>query len=274
MQMNDKILTALEVLKDAAENDFERHRIDVLIKDLTDPPKVEVIDDKQQKFNGVVYRENTHAYFRTQQSIHQSVYRYYCGEIPIGYEVHHKNGKKNDNNISNLQLLSKEQHGKLHSIHVIPFNFLKLQKFVCQNCGKEFEKPNVGTNKFCTPKCRQIYFSKLPHITASCEYCGKIFKTHKKTQRFCSNECAAKEKSKNHSEIRICPNCGKNFIVSQSVRKVYCSNDCACEAKEKNYVKIRQCAFCGKEFHSLSHKAKYCSKNCANKASRERKSFS
>ena len=48
MQMNEQVLTALEVLRNFAENDFELHRIDVLEKDLTDPPKAEIIDEKKQ----------------------------------------------------------------------------------------------------------------------------------------------------------------------------------------------------------------------------------
>ena len=35
MQMNEQVLTALEVLRNFAENDFELHRIDVLEKFLT-----------------------------------------------------------------------------------------------------------------------------------------------------------------------------------------------------------------------------------------------
>ena len=41
MQMTDKVRVALAVLRDAAENDFERHRLDVLERDLTTPPVVE-----------------------------------------------------------------------------------------------------------------------------------------------------------------------------------------------------------------------------------------
>ena len=41
MQFNEQVLTALEVLRNFAENEFEKHRIEVLIQDLTDPPKVD-----------------------------------------------------------------------------------------------------------------------------------------------------------------------------------------------------------------------------------------
>lgn len=55
MKFTPEVITALQVLKDNAETDFERHRISVLENDLTNPPKVEVIDEKHQKFDGFIY---------------------------------------------------------------------------------------------------------------------------------------------------------------------------------------------------------------------------
>lgn len=49
MEMTPEVITALTVLRNAAENDFERHRINVLERDLTSPPRVEVIDSAHQK---------------------------------------------------------------------------------------------------------------------------------------------------------------------------------------------------------------------------------
>ena len=52
MVFDEKIKTAFEVLRNAATNDFERHRIDVLERDLTSPPVAEQIDETHQRFNG------------------------------------------------------------------------------------------------------------------------------------------------------------------------------------------------------------------------------
>ncbi len=37
------------------------------------------------------------------------------GKIWKGYVVHHKNGNKQDNRMSNLQVMSRSQHSKLHA---------------------------------------------------------------------------------------------------------------------------------------------------------------
>lgn len=100
MEMNEKVLTALEVLRDSAENDFELHRIEVLINDLTAPPVAEQIDENHQKFNGVTYLKQNGDHYG---SIHRDIWNYYYGEIPQGYEIHHKDLNPENNNISNLQ---------------------------------------------------------------------------------------------------------------------------------------------------------------------------
>ena len=145
MQMNEQVLTALEVLRNFAENDFERHRIDVLEKDLTNPPKVEIIDETHQKFNGVVYKTNTKGHYVNFNFIHRAVWIYYHGDIPTddAYAVHHKNGVKADNDISNLSLLTKTQHNSIHLKNA------PLRKYTCENCGKVFYSSSIKDNVRC-----------------------------------------------------------------------------------------------------------------------------
>ena len=75
MQMNEQVLTALEVLRNFAENDFERHRIDVLERDFTEPPKAEVIDDKHQKFNDFVFYKDLREHYTLSISIQRFVWQ-------------------------------------------------------------------------------------------------------------------------------------------------------------------------------------------------------
>ena len=42
--------------------------------------------------------------------IHRLVYKTFIGDIPPGYEIHHKDGNKQNNNVENLEALSKRDH--------------------------------------------------------------------------------------------------------------------------------------------------------------------
>ncbi|RJP34735.1 MAG: HNH endonuclease [Candidatus Omnitrophota bacterium] len=45
--------------------------------------------------------------------MHRDVYEYYYGEIPDGYDVHHKDGDRSNNDIGNLEIYTKSEHGKV-----------------------------------------------------------------------------------------------------------------------------------------------------------------
>ena len=152
MQMNEKVLTALEVLKDCAENDFEIHRIDVLIKDLTAPPKVEKVDDNHQKFKGITYYKTKDGHYVSHNGIHRDIWQYYNGEIPADnvYEIHHRNLNPADNNIENLQLLTNSEHRQIH----IQLNKISPVTCICKNCGKSFETSRTYA-VFCSPNCQK-----------------------------------------------------------------------------------------------------------------------
>lgn len=227
MQMNEQVLTALEVLRNFAENDFEKHRIDVLEKDLTDPPKVEIIDDKHQKFNGIVYHENTKLHYYRVLSLHRVVYQYYYGGIPEEYEIHHDDWNPANNDISNLKMLTKPEHHKIHHQANITV--------ICEHCGKPFVSKTKYA-RFCSPKCMRANSRKRYQIPAKCEYCGKNFQAHRyEGTRFCSRTCASKwrEQQKNiqteEKPTAICPVCGKEFIKTVHNR-IYCSNKCNVKA--------------------------------------------
>jgi endogenous inhibitor of DNA gyrase (YacG/DUF329 family) len=230
MQMNDKVLTALEVLKDCAENEFERHRIDVLIQDLTDPPKVEQIDGTHQKFNGRVYCRNKGGHYIKGNSIHQAVYHYYCGEIPAGYVVHHKDGNKANNDVSNLQMLSRDEHSKIHYPEGTPVVNCPQRNLICPVCGKTFETVSP-VKVFCSHKCMMINYEQNHKTIKICEFCGKEFAAHYPhlNARFCSNECAQQARRK--IVKRTCPICGKEFVTRSSSDggnpSETCSKQCA-----------------------------------------------
>ena len=73
-----------------------------------------------QEFNGIrFYQTEPTDYFRhsvngTTILMHRYVWEFYNCKIPKGYHVHHRDGNKANNDISNLALLYGAEHWKLH----------------------------------------------------------------------------------------------------------------------------------------------------------------
>lgn len=226
MKFTPEVVAALKVLRDNAESDFERHRIDVLERDLTAPPTVEVIDDKHQRFNG----ENFHIYhdghMRNTRGLHQRIWNYFYGEVPNGYQIHHVDGNKLNNDISNLQIMTISEHQHHHN----PKGTVNqiLTTLVCEWCGKKYQGYFNGKNRFCSQLCRSRYRQTHERIQRTCPQCGKIFDTPKaQPAQYCSHTCAMDAKRKYSPEKRTCPVCGKEFVVTLRHTQKFCSRECA-----------------------------------------------
>ena len=85
---------------------------------------------------------------------HHLVWEKHTGSpVPDGCIVHHKDGDKHNNNISNLQLMSEKEHKNLHG----NLQTKKIAIVKCPFCGKVFEKDarilKFRTLVFCSRQC-------------------------------------------------------------------------------------------------------------------------
>lgn len=242
MQFDEKVLAALDVLTEAAENNFELYRICALVRDLIAPPAVEQVDDFHQKFNGVTYHKDKSGHYDRWMSLHQSVFKYYNGDIPKGFEVHHDDWNPSNNAPDNLVALTKSEHHRIHckanakSMHSKSIA-TPVATFTCAQCGKEFKAHDNGTNLYCSITCREAARLQRDGELVTCEYCGKEFVGLKKDhRRFCSRKCSWLSKTKpveqripreSYREERTCVYCGKKFSVYKYDETKCCSCSCA-----------------------------------------------
>lgn len=156
---------------------------------------IEIIDDNHCKFNGLTYYkdERTGRYF-SRMSLSRVVWTYFNGEIPEGYEIHHVDENKSNDDITNLQMMTKSEHWKIHGKNFGKVKTKKTAKFICIACGKEYESTNTGNNRYCSKKCRESYRRNMYQATFTCIFCGKEFSAYKysksRVRKFCSQKCA------------------------------------------------------------------------------------
>ena len=175
-------------------------------------------DKKNRKcasFNDMIFIKESSGYYKINTNwnkkiknsyrLHQAVYEFHKGKIPKGFLVHHKDGNKENNKISNLELLSSKEHFEKHrdderikkwqkagikkaaiwhktspnssEVHskasIKGWKNIKPYKHKCIQCGKEFETKTKEC-KFCSSKCKNDY--KLGYSLLeikNIEYVGK-----------------------------------------------------------------------------------------------------
>lgn len=262
-----KVAALLEELKAQCTTEIERHRVEILARDFFDPPKAEQIDANHQKFDGMIYRRTKTGHYAKVTSIHQAVWNYFVGELVTGNEIHHKNSNPEDNDLSNLQSLTKAEHRRIHNLNA-PTRLSK-----CKMCGKEFATRSAGKTlaKFCSDKCRDAYkfLSKESAVFEEriCVICGKKYKTEKRsTSKTCSRKCTGRIRwSRPRVKIMVtCEICGKPFETNKTRPARFCSKRCKGKHDVQTHQVKRVCVVCGKEFTCYDrHKTKTCSAKCA-----------
>lgn len=160
--------------------------------------------------------------------LHRYIWEQYNGEIPNNYEIHHIDHNKDNNDISNLEMLTKEEHKKRHNEEITDDIKEKYRINLEQNARPkaiEWHKSNKGKEWH-----KEQYKNSLGKLTPKemiCEYCGKNYLSMDNGKnRFCSNNCksAYRRKMGIDNINRKCVVCGNEFIVNKYSKKVKCDN--------------------------------------------------
>lgn len=188
-----------------------------------------------QYFNGVRFALTKGNKYFVNTSLHKAMHRYvweyYNGKIPEGYDIHHKDGNRYNNDISNLECLSSTKHKQLHGR-----NLTQEQRewrrnnlnTVARPKAIEWHKSAEG-RKWHSEHAKNMVNTRK-EISNVCLQCGKEFTTiGHKTTKFCSGACAQQyRRDHNLDKIeRICVVCGKSFLTDKYRPAKTCSRSCA-----------------------------------------------
>lgn len=83
-------------------------------------------------FDGNKYTKMNSGYYRktdgNRSLMHRDIWEHHNGPIPDGWDIHHKDENKQNNDLDNFECLPKDEHAKLHGLSVV--------RTVCRICGK------------------------------------------------------------------------------------------------------------------------------------------
>ena len=155
--------------------------------------EVQVISNTVQKFDGESFYLCGFYYQHKGKRLHRAVWEYHNGDIPKGYHVHHKDGDRSNNDISNLVLMQSSAHLSEHmskeerkakSREDIKAAIAEAPKWHRSKEGKEWHS-----------KHGKAAWETRSIQTYTCTYCGKEYQTKciypKGSNHFCHNNCRA-----------------------------------------------------------------------------------
>jgi hypothetical protein len=115
---------------------------------------------------------------------HRWVWENVNGVIPEKMDIHHIDGDKDNNEISNLNIVSRSEHQKKNHAQE-----LKQKENLNKVRPLEWLKSDAG-RKAVSEKGKQVWKDRDFH-TIICEHCGES-KEYKRWARFCSKKCYMK----------------------------------------------------------------------------------
>ena len=210
-----------------------------------------MMSKKEVVFNGRLYTrsENGRYYFEhttknsareNARQLHRAVWEFYNGPIPEGYQIHHKDHDVDNNDISNLECVSRKEHLSHHAYlnsqneeyvkkreETLHQNRAKAAEWHRSTDGKEWHRNHAKESIGLVKRCGK-----------SCTFCGKEYEALP-WQEYCCQSCAEKARRR-----RI----GLKFDGSQ-----------------------RNCKFCGEWYSPRIHNQIFCSTRCKQSFYRKQK---
>lgn len=196
-------------------------------------------------FNGIEFRRYPNSskssdrnYFRPGsahiragvQTLHREIWKAAYGAIPDGYDIHHKDENPLNNNLDNLECLSKSDHAARHAESMTEWR----KQWIAEGLNKHARPAAIDWHK--SEAGREWHSANSKHAAAmwkavdkTCEWCSKSYTARgPAVSKFCSNNCksAARRASGADRVTRQCLHCHADFSLNKYNKTRFCSNSC------------------------------------------------
>lgn len=164
--------------------------------------------------------KNGYLAFGKNSFFHREIWKNAHGDIPIGYDIHHKDGDKLNNSLENLECLPHAEHLSLH---------MKANKSL-----HAWHKTEEG-RKFLGEKSKKLW-KERPFHSLSCLHCLKEFKAKQKDRaKYCSNNCEQAARRARGDDLieRTCVICSNLFTVNRYYKTQTCGYSCGAKLAHK-----------------------------------------
>lgn len=199
-------------------------------------------------FNGKPYhrRPGKRYYSGRGQFLHRDVWRHSHGDIPPGCLIHHRDKNVENNLVSNLQCVTRKEHGQLHrdELRRTPeqmrpmheagarwWDTAPVHSYECAQCGRECQSkhPDPARLKFCGTVCSDRH--RLGIKPRDCEVCGRQF-WDRPSARTCSDLCS------DRFWLGRCGWCQKQYEKQQQGQR-FCCKRCRAFAVQAERRRLR-----------------------------------
>lgn len=174
---------------------------------------------------GKRFYKDKKGYYVNSMPIHAQRWVWIChhGMIPEGLDVHHKDGDKGNNEISNLELVTRSEHLKKH--HALGSYDYEQRKEQLAEARRWLRTPQ-GRKK--QSEKAIIGWRKRKPLIKKCNHCGNNFPTFQPWAKFCHPNCYAGFRRKNKIGFieKKCWICDKLFLTEKSSRVRTCGKEC------------------------------------------------
>jgi hypothetical protein len=155
------------------------------------------------------------------------------GAIPKGMDIHHKDGNKDNNDIENLEMLSRSDHLKKHWAN--PELRQKRRDFLNKQRAKVHAWLRSPEGRRVQSEASKKAWKYRKSGVKNCLSCNKEFTTQQPWAKYCSDACDKRWRRKQgvyNIEV-TCPVCAKLFFKDKFSKRVFCSISCGAKSSAK-----------------------------------------